>query len=148
MNVFDYFFADSKEKEKDFILGPKETISYKALYKNSLILSKYLKDAFGENNSIVLISPNSVFFVTAYLAIMKSGNACVPVNPDIEPGNLDFIINVCNTKYVFITSELQNRFDLKKFTLFNEEKLNNILNSAEEFIEADINDNDFSKERR
>ncbi len=147
MNVFDYFFTDSKVKEKDFILGPKETISYKALYKNSHILSKYLKDTFGENNNIVLISPNSVFFVTAYLAIMKSGNACVPVNPDIETNNLNFIVNVCKSKYIFIASELLNRFDLKKFTLINEEKLNNILNSAEELVDADINDNDFSKER-
>ncbi len=147
MNAFDYFFADSKEQEKDFILGPKEAISYKALYKNSLKLSKYLKDTFGENNNIVLISPNSVFFVTAYLAIMKSGNTCVPVNPNIETNNLNFIIDVCKSKYIFIASELQNRFDLKKFTLINEENLNNILNSVEELVEADINDKDFSKER-
>jgi long-chain acyl-CoA synthetase len=99
MNAFDYFFADSKKQEKDFILGPKETISYKALYQNSLKLSKYLKNTFGENNNI------------------------------------------------FITSELLNKFDLNQFTLINEEGLKNILNSTKEFVEADINDNDFSKER-
>ena len=29
MNAFDYFFENTLDLEKDFLLGPKETISYK-----------------------------------------------------------------------------------------------------------------------
>ena len=84
MNVFDYFFETSKNLDKDFVLGNKETISYKDLYGNALKIAYFLKEKIGENQHILLVGENSVFFITAYLGIVKSGNICVPIDPMIE----------------------------------------------------------------
>ncbi len=113
MNVFDYFFDRTQNLEKDFVLGSKETISYKLLYQNSLKVAAYLKENVGENQNIILISPNSVFFITAYLGILKSGNICVPLNYAIEQSNLDYIIDTTESSTVFITKGLKPRLKFK-----------------------------------
>jgi len=99
MNVFDYLFATTQHLEKDFVLGPKETISFKKLHEDSLKIASYLKVNVGQNQNVVLISPNSVFFITVYLGILKSGNVCVPLNFSIEQDNLDFIIEASSFGY-------------------------------------------------
>jgi long-chain acyl-CoA synthetase len=109
MNVFDYFLARSGFLYKDFLLGNKEQLSFAELYDKSLRLARYLKETYGENNNILLISPNSSFFLIAYLAIMKSGNVCVPLNPSIEEDNLSYVINTCGSKTAFISPVLKGR---------------------------------------
>jgi len=147
MNAYDYFLSYSKELDKDFILGPKETISYKKLHQDCISLAKYISDAYGENNKILLISHNSVFCVTVYLAIIKSGNVCVPINPEIETYNLDFIINICKAKYIFITSNLQNRFDLKQYSMINEKDTCNIVKSSGKIAKPEKDENSFDENR-
>ncbi len=109
MNVFDYFFSTTQNLEKDFVLGSKETISFKQLHENSLKIASYLKEHVGKNQNIILISPNSVFFITAYLGILKSGNICIPLNYVVEQDNLDFIVNTTSCNTVFITKGLKSR---------------------------------------
>ncbi len=144
MNVFDYFFSNTQNLEKDFVLGSKETISFRQLHENSLKVASYLKEYVGENQNVVLISPNSVFFITAYLGILKSGNICVPLNYAVEQDNLDFILKTtaCNT--VFITKSLKPRVKFNEdITLVDEsESLQVIANQ-----EATISDSDFDSNR-
>ncbi len=111
MNVFDYLFDSTKDLEKDFLLGSKETISFKKLYNDSLKIASYLKETIGEGQNILLISPNSVFFLTAYLGILKSGNICVPLNFAIEQSNLDYILNTTESTTVFITKSLKSKLN-------------------------------------
>jgi long-chain acyl-CoA synthetase len=113
MNVFDYFFENTHDLEKNFVLGPKETISFTKLYNQSIKITAFLTEKAGQNQNILLIAPNSVFFITVYLAILKSGNIVVPLNPEIEQSNLDYIQNKCHSKLVFATEKLASklRFD-------------------------------------
>ena len=83
MNVYDYLLEESGFLYKNFLLGNKEEMSYSELYCDSLRLARYLRETYGEENNILLVAPNSTFFLVAYLAIMKSGNVCVPLNPSI-----------------------------------------------------------------
>ena len=109
MNVFDYLFYANKDLEKDFLLGSKETISFKKLYSDSLKIASYLNETIGEHQNVVLISPNSRFFLTAYLGILKSGNVCVPLNFAIEQSNLDYILNTTESTIVFIDEGLKSK---------------------------------------
>lgn len=109
MNVFDYLFEHSKTQEKDFLLGNRETLSYPQLFRDSLDLAHAIRALHGENNHILLIAPNSVFFLVTYLAIIKSGNICVPLNPETEARNLDYIITLCEAKIAFISPILSGR---------------------------------------
>lgn len=102
MNVFDYFFSSTGNLSKKFVIGPSEEITFKQIYEQSLEIAANLKANFGEHNHILLISPNSAFFIISYLAIIKSGNICIPINPIIEQSNLDYIIKItgCNNAFV------------------------------------------------
>lgn len=142
MNVFDYLFDSTQNLEKDFVLGPKEKISFKKLHEDSLRIASYLKKNIGSNENIVLISPNSVFFITAYLGILKSGNICVPLNFSIEQDNLDIILKTTGCKLVFMASSLQSKQILKnEEQLINEAIFDDILRNQESLLF----DSDFDK---
>ncbi|MEI7502360.1 MAG: AMP-binding protein [Paludibacter sp.] len=107
MNAFDYFFSDSKILDKNFILGVEEEASFHQMYENSLILACYLTQKIGEDNKIILLSQNSVFFVTTYLGIIKSGNICIPLNSSIEQSNLDYIVALTECKMSFFSKQIK-----------------------------------------
>lgn len=143
MNVFDYLFDSTQSLEKDFVLGPKERVSFKKLHKDSLKVASYLKHQVGQDQNIILISPNSVFFITAYLGILKSGNVCVPLNFAIEQENLDFILETTDCKLAFMARTLQSKQQLNKgVQLIDEEVLSQIIEEQEIItFEPDFNAN-------
>ncbi|MGZ2368741.1 class I adenylate-forming enzyme family protein [Ancylomarina sp. YFZ004] len=104
MNVVDYLFSNSSTLEKDLVIGPKESISYRQIYQDSLRLANYLKNEQGEEQHIILASENSVFFITAYLGILKSGNICIPIDPTIDQENLNYIIRSTESKCIFCSN--------------------------------------------
>ena len=108
MNVYDYLLEGSGFLYKKVLLGNKEELTYNVLHCESLKLARYIKESYGENNNIILIAPNSVFFMVAYMAIMKSGNVCVPLNPSIEPDNLIFVVDICKAKTALIAPQMES----------------------------------------
>jgi acyl-CoA synthetase (AMP-forming)/AMP-acid ligase II len=106
MNVYDYLLEESGFLYKDFLLGNKETMTYSELYTDSLRLARFLRENYGQEHNILLVAPNSKFFLVAYLAIIKSGNVCVPLNPSIEEKNLTYIINLCKSEIAFVDPSL------------------------------------------
>ncbi len=120
MNVVDYFFQHSSGLDKEIVLSARETISYPKLYSDAFGLARYINEKFGENNNFVILSENSVFFITVYLAIIKSGNICIPLNPAIEPENLSNIFSRTKPVLAFVSLRVKNRF--KDFTF---EKVDN-----------------------
>jgi len=106
MNVYDYLLGESGFLYKNFLLGNKEEMTYSELYCDSLRLARFIRETYGEENNILLVAPNSRFFLVTYLAIMKSGNVCVPLNPSIEENNLRFIVDLCKSKIAFVAPSL------------------------------------------
>ena len=140
MNIFDYFFSYSKDLKKDFILGPAEQISYNQVFEKGLKLANYLNREIGENQNIILISQNSVFFLIAYLGIIKSGNVCVPLNPVIEQDNLDFIMDTTKSQYVFAPKRISVKYSFAEAKIIEEINLNEILDFDTK-EEGNLNDN-------
>jgi long-chain acyl-CoA synthetase len=108
MNCIDYFFEHSKTKDSNFVVG-REEITFQSLHEKVYKLAASLQQEAGTGNNILLISANNLFFITAYLAIMKSGNTCVPLDPRIEKENLEFIKGQTNPDLVFLTPDVANR---------------------------------------
>lgn len=121
MNAFDYFFEHSGTLEKESILGPERNISYTDLYNESLLLAGYLKDQLGENKNILIAAHNSVFFIKAYLAILKSNNVAIPLSTEIEQANLDYIIGLCNPELIFTTKRMTEKINLNGVPVLHEE---------------------------
>ena len=114
MNVYDYLLEVSGFLNKKVLLGNKEEMTYAELNRDSLRLARFIRENYGQYNNIVLVSPNSKFFLVSYLAIIKSGNVCVPLNPSIEESNLKYIVDLCDSKIAFISPTLkdESRWDL------------------------------------
>jgi len=108
MNAFDYFFEKTCDLEKPFLVG-RENMSHGELYTSSVHLASWLKKEFGSGRNILLLSPNNKFFLTAYFAIIKSGNVCIPLDPNIEKENLEFISNLTKPVMIFMTREVERK---------------------------------------
>lgn len=109
MNVVDYFFQDTNDLQKEAILSSKEQVSYRELSQDVSRLADWLKNHFDQGTPVLLLSPNNVFCVTAYLAIMKAGCVCVPVNPGVEPDGFKFVIDKTRSPFAFIHSTVVPR---------------------------------------
>ena len=142
MNVFDYFFRDSKSLDKDLILGRAETASYQDIFAKSLALAAKIKEEIGENNNILVLFPNSSWFLVPYLAIFKSGNVCVPLNTDIEQKNLDYIIDQCKPSMAFISKRLKPKMNLDGITLYDEDDLTTLWSPVGDMLDEDTDFDD------
>ncbi len=108
MNAFDYFFEKTSDLEKPFLVG-KENVTYNELYSSSVHLASWLRAEFGTGRNILLLSPNNKFFLIAYFAIIKSGNVCIPLDPNIEKENLEFISDLTKPVMIFMTREVEKK---------------------------------------
>lgn len=112
MNAFDFFFEKTAHLEKPFLVG-KEEISFKRLFDSSMNLASVLEKDVGRNQHIILLSSNNLFFITSYLAILKSGNICIPLDPSIEKENFNYIHELTNPQLIFLSRENEKRLNLQ-----------------------------------
>jgi long-chain acyl-CoA synthetase len=114
MNTFDYFFEKTSGLEKPFLVG-KEEITYKDLYKSSLSLAGWIQKEVGFEKHILLLSVNNLFFLKAYLAIQKSGNICIPLDPYIEKENFEYISRLTKPSIVFLTDDIGKKLPVSEY---------------------------------
>lgn len=111
MNAIDYFFENTYQLDKPFLVG-KEEISYRDLYSSSAFLADWINKTAGTGQHIALLSVNNLFFIKLYLAIIKSGNICIPLDPGIEKENYRYIHNLTKPGMIFLTREVEKRMEL------------------------------------
>jgi len=114
MNAFDYFFENTSSLEKNFLVG-KEEISYNSLYTSSLTLAAWIEKEVGREKNIVLLSVNNLFFIKVYLAILKSGNICIPLDPSIEKENFEYISKLTNPSMIFLTEDIGKKLPVNEY---------------------------------
>lgn len=127
MNVFDFLFSDSSMLDKDLVLGLNESISYRQMYQDSIRFANYLKNEIREEQHIILASENSVFFITAYLGILKSGHVCIPIDPTIEQENLDYIIGSTESNCIIYSKRFKKQISESVLHRIDEGQLEDII---------------------
>ena len=131
MNAFDYFFENTSNLDKLFLAG-KEQITYKELYNSCLNLAGWLEKKVGQNKNIIILSVNNLFLLKAYLAIIKSGNICIPLDPNIEKENFQYIYELTKPDLVFLTHDVHRRLELNSDkTIFPDTLQDTILPNSE-----------------
>jgi long-chain acyl-CoA synthetase len=137
MNAFDYFFEKTYNLPKPFIIGS-ETITFNELYNSSLQLAAYLRNEIGEKKKVLLVSVNNLFFIKAYLAIIKSGNICIPLDPGIEKENFSYITSITNPDLIFLTKEIRRKLPVGQLNGLIPEDLLALENSPLDTLSKDI----------
>jgi acyl-CoA synthetase (AMP-forming)/AMP-acid ligase II len=112
MNAFDYFFENTSTLDKLFLVG-KEEIAFNQLCTDCLNISDWIWRKIGLGKHIMLLSVNNLFFLKVYLAVIKSGNIVIPLDPNIEPENFKYIYELTNPDLVFLTRDIEKRLVLK-----------------------------------
>lgn len=125
MNAFDYFFENTSGLDKTFLVG-REEITYKDLYTSCISQSNWIREKVGTNQHMFLLSVNNLFFLKTYLAIIKSGNICIPLDPNIEKENFRYIHELTQPKLIFLTPDVEKRLELSS-------SANNVLPGSEAF---------------
>jgi len=111
MNAFDYFFEHTAQLETPFLVG-KEEITYNDLYQSCISLAEWIREKTGTDQHIIILSVNNLFFLKAYLAIIKSGNVCIPLDPNIEKENFQYIHDLTQPRLIFLTPDVEKRLEL------------------------------------
>lgn len=136
MNAFDYFLEESGSLDKDFIVGS-TGISFRELEERSLRLAAWLRSEIGERKNVVILLPNSVRFIVAYLAVLKSGNTCVPLAIDIEKSSLDHIIAQTRCDSFFVTCRRSAWIEDSTSLIVDEAALDRLLDDGPAPVETD-----------
>jgi len=111
MTFTDYIFEFSSKLKKIAVID-KKNIRYDEMYLKIQQISQRIKNkGLGKEHRVLLISENSPFFIQSYFAIIKSGSVCVPINPTVDSNDIDYILDSCESKMIFI----EKRF-LKKLS--------------------------------
>ncbi|WP_020667111.1 class I adenylate-forming enzyme family protein [Amycolatopsis nigrescens] len=64
---------------------------------------------------VMIVAPDSIAWVVAFLATARAGCTVVPVNPDLTAQDHLFMAADCDVKLVVTTEELAGRFDAGRF---------------------------------
>ena len=109
MTLTDYIFQFSSKHNKTAVIFGNE-ISYKEIYENMIKKASFIKNkGLSKKDAVLLVSANSDFFIESYFGIIKSGAICVPINPDLNSNQINFIVDSLNIKLIFT----QNKFNSK-----------------------------------
>ncbi|NVM29868.1 MAG: AMP-binding protein [Candidatus Helarchaeota archaeon] len=135
MNLTDKLFEKSKDLKKIAVFHKDQTITYEELF--SRICStkvKLNKLGIKKNEKVVIIADNSFFFVIAYFAIIANGCVAVPLFPRIDDKELQYILESCKVRTLFIQKKYAKKFLEKKFPMefyFTNEEHEDFLNINE-----------------
>ncbi|SMO66479.1 Acyl-CoA synthetase (AMP-forming)/AMP-acid ligase II [Saccharicrinis carchari] len=144
MNCVNYLLPKDIDTEELFVLGQKETLSFYDLKQQVFMLAGALRKKYGCGNKIILLSPNNNFCIVSYLAIMKSGNVVVPLNPSTEKQQLQFVKAQTGCEVMFVPEVLKRRIEVPFKDVWCEADIQSICKDGSTFdsIEADELDPD------
>ena len=120
MNFAKFLLAGGRDQEAVALIDHGESISYRRLLELVNLKAKNLNESCGQGHRIILVADNSSFFVVNYLAIILSGNICVPVNPSSTDEAVARILRVCETGLCIVESRYQHKIDALNVTNMNE----------------------------
>ncbi|OUM60126.1 hypothetical protein PIROE2DRAFT_14185, partial [Piromyces sp. E2] len=109
--------------DKIALVFNEKEISYRELNEMSNSLAHYLRmEGVNRNNIIPIICERSYLYVVGTLAIMKSGGAFLPIDPEFPIDRIVYMINESSSKLVLTYTEdieILNNLKENKFQLYS-----------------------------
>ena len=129
----------NENKQKIFLICPgkdSEQFTYSEFMTIVNQTSKFLiQSGLKKNDKISLIFHNSSEFLILYFAGLSYGLTIVPINPDLAPNEIKYIIEDSNSKHVFYNYTLESKIESIKKNLIDTkcikiESINELVSSA------------------
>jgi len=120
MNFVRYLLEKKQEKEKFFVVGDRESLTYGELTDNLEKITSILVKRFGTGKKILLMADNSLFFIISYLAIMYSDNIVVLVETRISQSELADIVTAIRPSGAFIQKKYRDYFEKSSYEIMDE----------------------------
>jgi len=118
MNIYDTFSNIVIENNEDTALVHNgHSISYKefdefcSIYSNLLLMN-----GIKSGDCIAIYLENSPKFLYSYLGILKIGATAVPINPVLTENELQYILQNCSAKAIFISEKQKKKMENLKDT--------------------------------
>ena len=89
------FMVNKKDVEK----------TYRAFYEDIMGLSKSILQLKYQNQKISILGENSYDWIVAYMAIACSNNTVVPIDKDLQIGDIKDILTEADVKMIFISDQ-------------------------------------------
>ncbi|MBR8537506.1 AMP-binding protein [Carboxylicivirga sediminis] len=147
MNCVDFLLQEHTHRQGDFILGRNGELTYNSLIDRVNRLAIWLKQAIGQAQNVMLIMPNSHYSIVAYLAIMKSGNVVVPLNPAIELDGFNELVKRCGSNTVFASNQVVKRLNLEMTNVLSEAAIDTVIEETlvNEWSNSETQDDDLAQ---
>lgn len=87
MNFVNFLFERDRDPRKPFLVG-KDECDYGKLESCVNRLAKGICSRLGRSREVLLLADNGLFFILSYLAIMKSGNVALLIDPRTDDAQL------------------------------------------------------------
>ena len=86
--------AATKYPNKVAVIHDEQMVSYEQLNtKADNLSSNLITNGINKGDRVVLLMENSVDYIISYYATLKSGGVVSPLNPNLKPGGLQYLLN-------------------------------------------------------
>ncbi len=123
-NIMEFFEEQvTKNPNSVAVEFNEEQLTYSELNERVNRLANYLTEFNAEKNSfVVLLFERSPEMVISILAVMKSGAAYLPIDPEQPAERINFIINDAEAKIVLTHKSFENNITAKNVKVINVDK--------------------------
>jgi acyl-CoA synthetase (AMP-forming)/AMP-acid ligase II len=102
-----------RQPDKTFVLSPgieEETLTYSELVERVVRTTAYLRQrGLGNGDRLAVVIPNSPLFVLFYFAALRMGVTFVPINPEMAPREMLYIVKNSRAKSVFCHASVADK---------------------------------------
>jgi len=109
MNFVRFLLDHHRGNGDIFLAGVNERTTYRELFERVETLSRWMAREYGNGKELLLLADNGLFFITVYLAAMRSGNVPLLVETRIAKDELAKLMAGCRPVAAFMQRKLAEK---------------------------------------
>ena len=101
MNFANYLLSGAQSNTNTLVFSGVEHVSHHEIYLSVNQLASGIVEKIGTGRNVLLLADNNIFLVISYLAIIRSGNVVVPIDPKSPEKDVAYYADICDFAMTF-----------------------------------------------
>lgn len=138
MIIEEIFKSVLENKEKTAFSYMNQSLSYERLWKESDILSEWIRKNVHNNNPILVYGHKDEYIIISFLACVKSGHAYCPIDISLSMDRIQDIYNQTKSPFILNTTDSIFDFPIKSYSpreIIEKNIINHLSYDSVEFYE-------------